>query len=344
MPKQTIRVAMIQHAAVKLKSLNTAISSQQDMELMPVDEPIASAWRKIITACPDVTVFYSPAFGQEEEEAVNKLLKSTISRVLLITRERVSIHDDKLEIFGVPAHEISAARSSWSEVIDAIRAGSGGGRSKPSNVSAVSAAPAARESGLSANILNNHIIAIGASTGGTEALAKLFRLLPGMMPGIVVVQHMPPVFTKLYADRLDRELPFKVVEAENHVQIKPGMICIAPGDRHMEIQRVNGSYHTKLGGTEKVGGHCPAVNVLFESVAKVAGKNATGVILTGMGADGAKGLLSMRNAGAYTFGQDEASSVVYGMPKQAYDMGAVSKQATLTDIPRLLVDHLSRRA
>jgi two-component system chemotaxis response regulator CheB len=185
---------------------------------------------------------------------------------------------------------------------------------------------------------------MGASTGGTEALAKLFHLLPNLperLPGIVVVQHMPPGFTQMYAERLNRELPFfDVKEAFDDEIIHSNTIRIAPGDSHLRIKRRDGYFATSVGGDNKVNGHCPSVDVLFDSVAAVAGKLATGVILTGMGADGARGLLRMRNAGAYTFGQDEESCVVYGMPWKAYEFGAVVRQAPLTDIPALLVAHL----
>ena len=162
------------------------------------------------------------------------------------------------------------------------------------------------------------------------------------MPGIVVVQHMPPVFTKMYADRLNNELPFTVTEGAQGVPVTPGSIHIAPGSNHMTLKRRSTGWVTEIGNDVKVGGHCPAVDVLFESVAEAAGPMAVGIILTGMGADGARGLLSMRRRGAFTIGQDEASSVVYGMPKKAYEFGAVTRQAALNDIPRALLSYLSR--
>lgn len=170
------------------------------------------------------------------------------------------------------------------------------------------------------------LIAVGASTGGTEALARLFKSLPRPVPGIVVVQHMPPGFTQMYAERLDRELPFRVREAAGNEEIKENEIYIAPGSRQMRVVKVDGAYFTRLGESEKHSGHCPSVDVLFESAAKAAGSGGIGVILTGMGADGAEGLLSMRRAGALTLGQDEESCVVYGMPKKAFDLGAVMRQ------------------
>lgn len=187
----------------------------------------------------------------------------------------------------------------------------------------------------------SRIIAVGASTGGTEALSALFRGLHGDIPGIVVVQHMPPVFTAMFAERLDRELPFEVCEASDNLRIRPNCIYIAPGDRHLQIKRIGSSFFTVVGGTHKVNGHCPSVDVLFESVANAAGPGGIGVILTGMGGDGAEGLLAMRQRGAYTIGQDEATCVVYGMPRKAYELGAVSRQAGLDAIPGLIMRKLS---
>jgi len=191
-------------------------------------------------------------------------------------------------------------------------------------------------------VLESTLIAIGASTGGTEALVSFFHRLPARMPGMVVVQHMPPVFTKMYADRLQSELPFEVVEATHGAPILPGSIHIAPGSHQMTVRRQGSGWVTCLGGTERVGGHCPAVDVLFGSVAREAGDKAVGIILTGMGSDGAKGLLEMRRQGAFTLGQDEGSSVVYGMPRKAFECGAVSRQGPLSELPLMLLGHLSR--
>lgn len=178
----------------------------------------------------------------------------------------------------------------------------------------------------------NKIVAIGASTGGTEAIYEVVKNFKRDIPGVVIVQHMPPGFTKMYADRLNNQCEVAVKEAENGDRVLPGQILIAPGDRQMKLLKIGGNYQVEVKGTERVSGHCPSVDYLFHSVAKAAGKNAVGVILTGMGADGAKGLLEMRKAGAITIGEDEASCVVYGMPKVAYDIGAVQYQTSLTAI------------
>ena len=181
----------------------------------------------------------------------------------------------------------------------------------------------------------NLVVAIGASTGGTEAIATVLQEFGEDIPGVVIVQHMPMHFTNMYATRLNNQCRVQVKEAKTGDRVLPGQVLIAPGgDAHMELVKVNGTYQVICKRGPKVNGHCPSVDVLFESVAKVAGNRAVGIILTGMGADGANGLLSMRNAGARTIGQEENSCVVYGMPKVAHELGAVEYQEKLTDIPR----------
>ena len=180
---------------------------------------------------------------------------------------------------------------------------------------------------------NNLVVAIGASTGGTEAIFSVVKDYGTDIPGIVIVQHMPPGFTGMYAKRLNDQCRVQVKEAQTGDRVLPGHVLIAPGgDMHMHLVKVNGAYQVEVKKGPKVNGHCPSVDVLFDSVAKAAGAHAVGIILTGMGGDGAKGLLAMRKAGARTIGQDESTCVVYGMPKVAYDLGAVEYQEKLTDI------------
>ncbi len=179
------------------------------------------------------------------------------------------------------------------------------------------------------------IVAIGASTGGTEAIFSVVKDFGTDIPGVVIVQHMPRGFTEMYAKRLDNQCRVQVKEARTGDRVLPGRVLIAPGgDEHMRLVKVNGVYQVECRKGPKVNGHCPSVDVLFESVAKTAGSNALGIILTGMGGDGAKGLLDMRRAGARTIGQDESTCVVYGMPKVAYDLGAVEYQEKLDDIAK----------
>lgn len=187
----------------------------------------------------------------------------------------------------------------------------------------------------------DRIIAIGASTGGTEAIYEVIRSFSRDMPGVVIVLHMPPVFTGMYAKRLNNSCLVEVKEAETGDIVTPGRVLLAPGDHHMRLNRKGKIYIVECFKGDKVNGHCPSVDVLFNSVAEKAGSAAIGVILTGMGYDGAKGLLKMKQAGANTIGQDMQSSVVYGMPKVAYDIGAVGKQVPLERISRQIYSFLT---
>ena len=175
----------------------------------------------------------------------------------------------------------------------------------------------------------HEIIGIGASTGGTEAIYNVLSQLPLGLPGIVIVQHIPPVFSRMFAERLDRQTHFSVKEAQTGDIILPDHVYLAPGDQHMEVRRKEQGYFLKVGPGDKVSGHCPSVDVLFHSIADQVGEKAMGVILTGMGYDGAKGITMMKRRGAVTIGQDQGSSVVYGMPKAAYELGGVMKQSSL---------------
>jgi len=188
----------------------------------------------------------------------------------------------------------------------------------------------------------NKIIAIGSSTGGTVALTEFLTKLPRNIPGIVITQHMPAGFTKAFADRLNNLCEVDVKEAEDGEVIGKGMVLIAPGDFHMGVEREGGHYKVVIGTGKKISGHRPSVDYLFSTVAKEVGSNAIGIIMTGMGADGAKGLLKMKLNGSKTLGQSKESCVVYGMPKAAFELGAVEKEAHLNDFPRELLNILRK--
>ncbi len=183
---------------------------------------------------------------------------------------------------------------------------------------------------------NACVIAIGASTGGTEATARILSELRNDLPGILIVQHMPPVFTKLYAERLNNTTKLAAKEAEDGDILRPGCALVAPGEYHMTLEKYAGGFRVRCKKGEKVSGHCPSVDVMFESVAKTAGSSALGILLTGMGADGANGLLKMKQSGAHTIGQNKESSVVYGMPMVAMGMGAVTKELPLNSIAQAI--------
>ncbi len=182
---------------------------------------------------------------------------------------------------------------------------------------------------VTGEIVTDKVIAIGASTGGTEAIRSIITQFSAIMPGVIIVQHMPPGFTSMFAERLNDQCSMSVKEAEDGDRVMQGKVLIAPGDYHMEIRRSGGMYRVKLNQHEKVCGHRPSVEVLLNSVAKHVGSNALAIILTGMGNDGAEGMLAMHNAGSRTLAQDEASSVVFGMPKVAFQRGGVEKLVPL---------------
>jgi two-component system, chemotaxis family, protein-glutamate methylesterase/glutaminase len=184
------------------------------------------------------------------------------------------------------------------------------------------------------------VVAIGASTGGTNAIREVVTQFPADMPGTVIVQHMPPKFTKMFADKLNEISNVEVREAKGGDRVVTGTVLIAPGGYHMEVVRSGGTYLVKCFEGEKVNGHCPSVETLFNSVAKNVGPNSIGVILTGMGKDGSEALLEMKNTGARTFAQDEKTSIVFGMPGEAWKIGAAEKLVSLTDIPATIIGAL----
>ncbi|MCL2053648.1 MAG: chemotaxis-specific protein-glutamate methyltransferase CheB [Oscillospiraceae bacterium] len=203
--------------------------------------------------------------------------------------------------------------------------------------------PSALElSGVGDKGRNGYMVALGASTGGTDALECVLRAFPKDMPPTLVVQHMPPVFTKMYAERLDKCCPMSIKEAEDGDRLTNGVCLIGAGGYHMELKKDARGYFVKCYTGEKVSGHIPSVDVMFESVANTAGNKAVGAILTGMGADGARGLLKMRNKGSFTVGQNQETCVVYGMPMEAHKLGACKEQHPLESIGAVLCKALSQ--
>ncbi len=189
----------------------------------------------------------------------------------------------------------------------------------------------------------DQVVAFGTSTGGTQALQVVLTQLPDVCPGIVVVQHMPEKFTAAFANRLNQHCRCEVKEAEDGDRVMPGRVLIAPGGRHMQLRRSGAQYQVSVSDGPPVNRHKPSVDVLFHSVARVAGRNALGVIMTGMGDDGANGLLAMRQAGAHTIAQDRESSVVFGMPKEAIERGAAAEVLPLSAIAAAVMNPAGRR-
>jgi two-component system chemotaxis response regulator CheB len=219
-------------------------------------------------------------------------------------------------------------------------------RTPPQPVPAKHTADAILPAGESSAMIQTteRVVAIGTSTGGTQALEEVLVALPRVAPGIVIVQHMPEKFTASFADRLNSICAIEVREAKQNDRLIPGLALIAPGGRHLLLKRSGAQYHVDVMDGPVVNRHRPSVDVLFRSVAKCAGKNAVGVIMTGMGDDGARGLKEMHDAGAYTLAQDESSCVVYGMPKEAVKLGAVERSVPLSGMAQAILTHASSRS
>ena len=185
------------------------------------------------------------------------------------------------------------------------------------------------------------VIAIGASTGGIEAITKIVSRFPAETPGVVIVQHMPPIFTTMFADRLNSKCDMLVKEAVKGDIIKPGLVLVAPGDKHLRVEKSASGYRLRISDDDKVCGHRPSVEVMMQSIAKHVGQNAVGIMLSGMGSDGANGMLAMRRAGARTMAQDEATSIVFGMPKEAFERGGAERLLPLQKIAAEVIRLLS---
>jgi two-component system, chemotaxis family, protein-glutamate methylesterase/glutaminase len=249
--------------------------------------------------------------------------------VAIITKPKIGLK----QFLNEAAHELTSAVRSAARVnvkrlamrLDGARPGP----IVPKYSADVVLAPAAEKA---MTRTTEHIVAIGTSTGGTQALEYVLSALPVVCPGMVIVQHMPPQFTAAFARRLDGVCQINVKEAHNGDRVTPGCALIAPGGKHMLVQRSGAQYHVEIREGPPVSRHCPSVDVLFRSAAKAAGRNALGIIMTGMGDDGARGLKEMRDVGASTIAQDEASCVVFGMPKEAIRFGAAERVVPLEEM------------
>jgi two-component system, chemotaxis family, protein-glutamate methylesterase/glutaminase len=256
-----------------------------------------------------------------------------LGAVDFVTKPKVGIRDGMLEYAEKLADKIRAA----------ARARVRATQAQPAHAAA--AAPAASHAPMLNNplISSEKLIIVGASTGGTEAIRELLVPLPPDSPAVMIAQHMPPGFTKSFAQRLNGLCRITVKEAEHGERVLPGHAYIAPGHAHLLLARSGANYIAHLSDDPPVNRHRPSVDVLFRSAAQHAGKNAVGVILTGMGRDGAAGLLDMRNAGAYTLAQDEASCIVFGMPREAIALGAADEVAPLSEMSRRVMTRLGDR-
>lgn len=329
--KKKIKVLIVEDSMLFREALRIGLTSDPSIEIVDVVSDAFMARDKIIEHRPDVMTLDIQLPKMNGIEFLKRLMPQYPMSVVVVSAvtEKVfeALNAGAVDFVSKPVNK-NGVESFINELIVKIKIAS---ISKVGYLKASELNVFKRVESFKSNI---NVIAIGASTGGTEALEELLKNLPKEIPGIVIVQHMPPVFTKMYAERLNNSCTIEVKEAESGDKVLPGRALIAPGGKHMKIVRDGNSYFVQCFEQEKVNGHCPSVDVLFYSVSEVCGNRAMGVILTGMGHDGASGLLNMRNKGARTLGQDEESCIVYGMPKVAYEIGAVEKQVKLKDIPK----------
>ena len=337
-----IKVLIVDDSAIVRKIFAEELSRYPDIEIIGTAPDPFVARDKIVNLQPDVITLDIEMPRMDGLTFLKKLMKYYPVPTIVVSSLTPKGGKMTLEAFDIGAVDVIAKPGGSysvgdmsSQLADKIRA-----------ASRVSMSPAARTTGLvrekpepmkALTQTSHKVIAIGASTGGTEALKNVLMKLPPNIPGIVVVQHMPANFTTAFADRLNTLCQFQVKEAQDNDTVVPGTCLIAPGNFHMLLRRSGARYYVEVKTGPMVHHQRPAVDVLFKSTAKYAGTNAVGVILTGMGADGAEGLKEMKDAGASTIAQDEKSCVVFGMPKEAIKLGGVDKILPLDNIANEII-------
>lgn len=331
------------------QTLSKALDKASDIEVVGTATDPYVARDKIVRLKPDVLTLDIEMPRMDGLTFLRKLMRHYPLPVIILSSltnkaghlALEAVEAGAVEVLSKPGGSFSVGEMA-EQLADKIRAAAKARplrrEEAPDAAGAGPGAPPPRVAPAAPNIdLTHKIIAIGASTGGTEAIKEVLTRMPASVPGIVIVQHMPPRFTTAFAERLNGLCPFEVREAADGDTVIPGRCLIAPGNFHMMLRRSGARYYVNVKDGPMVHHQRPAVDVLFKSVAKSAGKNAVGVVLTGMGMDGAEGLLEMRQAGARTLSQNEASCVVYGMPKAAFEMGASEKEVPLSDVAAQLM-------
>jgi two-component system chemotaxis response regulator CheB len=345
-----IKVLIVDDSALMRALLAEIISGAADLEVVgAAPDPIAA--REMIKALnPDVLTLDVEMPRMDGLEFLDRLMRLRPMPVIMIssfTAAGSEVTLRALELGAVDylakpqAGNLAVLQAYADEIRDKIRAAAGARLKAAPRIAATPApTPAPAEAGFSPRLLNEMVIGIGASTGGTEAIKDVLAALPAQMPPIVMVQHMPETFTPSFAKRLDSLSRLNVIEAQGGERLKPGMAYLAPGHSHMRVRKSAGGCVLELSQDEPVNRHRPAADVLFHSLAEHVGRRAIGMILTGMGKDGAQGLLAMRQAGAWNIGQDQASCVVYGMPREAALAGALDEVAPLNAIAAAVLARL----
>lgn len=344
-----IKVLIVDDSALIRSVMKEIIGSQPDMEVVGVAPDPLVARELIKQTNPDVLTLDVEMPRMDGLDFLEKLMRLRPMPVLMVsslTERGSEITMRALELGAVdfvtkPKISIQSGMREYSDLIaDKIRGAAKArirARTLPTGERTAGALPSLRNPLTS----SEKLIIIGASTGGTEAIRAFLMQMPSDCPGILIAQHMPEGFTSSFARRLDASCKISVREAAGDERILPGHAYIAPGHSHLLLGRSGANYVTRIEQTEPVNRHRPSVDVLFRSAAQAAGKNAVGVILTGMGKDGAAGMLEMRNAGSYNFAQDEASCVVFGMPREAILIGAAHEVGALSALPGMVLNYLA---
>jgi two-component system chemotaxis response regulator CheB len=341
------KVLIVDDSALIRSVMSEIVNSQADMEVVATAPDPLVARELIKKHNPDVLTLDVEMPKMDGLDFLEKLMRLRPMPVLMVsslTERGSEITMRALELGAVdfvtkPKISIQTGMREYTELItDKIRAAA---RARVKRTVASPSATTALPQLRSPLTSSEKLIIIGASTGGTEAIREFLMQMPSDCPGILIAQHMPEGFTTSFARRLDSLCKITVCEAAGNERVLPGHAYIAPGHSHLLLTRSGANYMTRIEQTDPVNRHRPSVDVLFRSAASAAGKNAVGVILTGMGKDGAAGMLEMKNAGAQNFAQDEASCVVFGMPREAIAIGAAHEVAPLTALPGLVLGHLA---
>lgn len=347
-----IKVLIIDDSALVRKVLTDELGKQDDIEVIGTAINPYVAREKIINLKPDVLTLDLEMPRMDGLSFLAKLMKFYPMPVVVVSSLTPKNSENALtalrlgavDVICKPGSEYSTQNIS-KDIIKAVRAASLARFDKKHETQSNGSVQKNSSEPVEAKLVHttNKLIAIGASTGGTRALETILTTMPVNTPGIVIVQHMPPVFTKSFADRLDTVCRMHVKEAEDGDLVSTGTVLLAPGNYHMLIEKSGAKYYVRIKQGPPVNHHRPSVDVMFNSAASAAGVNAIGVLLTGMGADGARGLLAMKQNGSHTISQDEATSVVYGMPKEAEKLGAVEEVLPLQSIANAIIENVKKK-
>jgi two-component system chemotaxis response regulator CheB len=343
-----IRVLIVDDSALVRKVLSEELSKFHDIEVVGTAVDPYVAREKIVKTKPDVITLDLEMPRMDGLSFLAKLMKHHPLPVVVVSSQAPANSRNAMMALELGAVEvIPKPGSSYTvpdvsrQLVRAIRAAASA-RILPTAQAKQEPASAPKEQKENFHLQTTHkVLAIGASTGGTKAIEAVLKQLPPNTPGTVIVQHMPENFTAAFAERLNNICPMEVREAKDDDPVVPGIALIAPGNKHLVLQKSGARYYVRVKDGPPVHFQRPSVDVLFNSVAHAAGPNAVGVLMTGMGADGAQGLLAMRQNGARTIAEDESTCVVYGMPKEAVKLGAAEKVVPLHQIPATVLEFLS---